>query len=504
MRKKRLLFNTVTSLIFQITTIICGFVLPHLILHHFGSDINGLVNSITQFLAVITFLELGVGSVVKSSLYKPLANKDNDTVSKVIVSANKFFRNIARILFAYVVILAIAYPFLINRSDDGEGFGWLYTAALIGAISISSFAQYYFGVVDILLLTADQHGYIQYTAQTVTLIINTAACAMLINFGASIHLVKLTTSLIFLARPIFIRWYVNKHYSINRKIQYQEEPIKQKWNGIAQHVAAIVLDHTDTLVLTVLSTLSNVSIYSVYFLVVNGVKRLFLSLTGGIQALMGELWAKKEWDVLEQTFNWFEWLLHTGTVFVFGCTAMLIVPFEAVYTDGMTDANYIQPLFGALLVIANAGHCLRLPYNVMILAAGHYKQTQRCYIIAVILNIVISVVLVFVFGLVGVAIGTLVAMLYQTIWMALYNSKHLVKRDIKVFVKQVLIDILTASVAALATFWIPLTSVSYLSWLLLSVEIAGIWIVIIGLINTIFYKDKMFKLISRIKLKFSK
>ena len=216
MRKKRLLWNTVSSLVFQITTIICGFVLPHLILHHFGSSINGLVNSITQFLAVITFLELGVGAVVQSSLYKPLANKDSDTVSKIIVSANKFFRNIARILLVYIVVLVIVYPFITNRSDNGETFSWMYTAALIGAISISSFAQYYFGVVDRLLLTADQRGYIQYTAQTITLILNTVTCAVMINFGASIHMVKLTTSLIFLARPVFLRWYVNRNYTLHK------------------------------------------------------------------------------------------------------------------------------------------------------------------------------------------------------------------------------------------------------------------------------------------------
>ncbi len=501
MRKKKLIWNTISSLVFQITTIICGFILPHLILHHFGSSINGLVNSITQFLAVITFLELGVGAVVQSSLYKPLADKDNEAISKIIVSANRFFRNIARILLVYIIVLIIVYPFITNHYENEESFSWIYTACLIGAISISSFAQYYYGVVDRLLLTADQRGYIQYTAQTVTLILNTITCAIMINFGASIHLVKLTTSLIFLARPVFLRWYVNRNYSINRKIQYKEEPIKQKWNGIAQHISSVVLDHTDTLVLTVLSTLSNVSIYSVYFLVVSGVKQMFLSMTGGIQALIGELWARKDNKSLEQTFSWFEWLLHTGTVFVFGCTAMLIVPFESVYTNGMQDANYIQPMFGVLLVIANAGHCLRLPYNVMILAAGHYKQTQKCYIIAVIINIVLSVVLVFLFGLVGVAIGTLVAMFYQTIWMALYNSKFLIKRSMSVFIKQVIVDILTACLAAVSTFWIPMLSLSYQSWILMAVEIAGIWFLITLLVNYFVYKDKLIRLYDRIKTK---
>lgn len=489
-------FNTVSSLAYELTVIICGFILPRLILGSFGSEVNGLVNSINQFLAIIAFLELGVGSVVQSSLYKPLSQKDEDQVSKIIVSANKFFRNIARILLVYIVILVGVYPFIANQQ-----FGWVYTAALIVAISISSFAQYYFGVVDRLLLTADQRGYIQYTAQTITLILNTLACVILINVGAGIHLVKLTTSIIYLGRPLFLRWYVNKHYNINRKITYDKEPIKQKWNGIAQHIAAVVLDHTDNIVLTVFSTLSNVSIYSVYFLVVNGVKQLFLSMISGVKSLLGELWAKQEKDTLEQTFSWFEWIMHTGTVFVFGCTGILIMPFISVYTQGVTDANYIQPLFSVLITLANAGHCLRLPYNVMILVAGHYKQTQRCYIIAVIINVVLSVVLVIVWGLVGVAIGTLAAMLYQTIWMAFYNSKNLMKRNIKIFFKHLFVDIISGAVAVAATFWIPLMSVSYISWILMALEVAAIWFVVLAVINFIFYPEYLRKLLNKLFIK---
>ena len=70
--KKKLLMNTSASLIFEISTIVTGFIIPRLILSSYGSEVNGLVNSITQFLGIISFLELGVGSVIQSSLYKPL------------------------------------------------------------------------------------------------------------------------------------------------------------------------------------------------------------------------------------------------------------------------------------------------------------------------------------------------------------------------------------------------------------------------------------------------
>lgn len=498
-RGKKLALNTITSLILQLVTVVCGFILPRLILESFGSDVNGLVNSITQFLGVITLLDLGVGAVVQSALYKPLTEKDTDMISKIYVSANKFFRRLAEILLVYVVLLMIFYPLIVNKS-----FGHMYTALLIAAICISSFAQYYFGIVNSLLLNADQRGYIQYTAQIITLILNTIACYIVIKLGASIQIVKLTTSLIFLIRPFFLVLYVKKHYSINRKITYTEEPIKQKWNGMAQHFASYVLSGTDNIVLTLFSTFANVSIYSVYNVVILGVKNALLSMTNGFQSLIGEMLAKKETEKLNNFFGYVEWILHTGTTLIFGCTGVLLVNFVRVYTNGINDADYIQPLFAVLITVANAGHCLRLPYNILILAAGHYKQTQSNYIVAMILNIVISIATVKIWGLIGVSIGTLVAMAYQTVWMARYDSKNIICWPFKNFLKQCGVDVITVLIASLVTFKIPMLSVSYISWFLLALEIFAIWLVIAVLANIVFYRERVSSMFKRIKGRFVK
>ena len=498
-REKKLALNTITSLALEITSLIAGFILPRLILGAFGSEVNGLVSSISQFLGVITLLDFGVGSVVKSSLYKPLAENDKDSISKIYVSASRFFKRIAMILLGYIVVLLIVYPLIVNRN-----FGYLYTATLIGAICISSFAQYYFGMVNNLLLSADQKGYIQYTAQIVTIILNTIACAILIKLGGSVQVVKLTTSLIFVARPLFLNLYVRKHYDIDRKITYTEEPIKQKWNGIAQHFASYVLQGTDNIILTMFSTLANVSIYSVHSNVIFGVKSALLSMTNGFQSLIGEMIAKKETEKLNRFFSYVEWILHTGTTLVFGCTGVLIISFVKVYTNGIDDADYIQPLFAVLITVANAGHCLRLPYNIVILAAGHYKQTQSNYIIAMILNIVISVATVKIWGLIGVSIGTLVAMAYQTVWMAWYDSKNIVFWPFSKFLKQCGVDILTVILASLATFKIPLLSVSYQAWVLQAVEVFACWLAISVIVNLIFYREKLNVAFGRIKKKFVK
>lgn len=493
MRKKKLAANTVSSLLFRICTIICGFILPRLILSNYGSEINGLVNSITQFLGVIAFLELGVGAVVQSSLYKPLADKDNEQISRIVVSGQKFFTQIAYILIGYVLVLFFVYPYISNQN-----FSIIFTGTLILTISISSFAQYYFGIINGLLLTADQRGYISYNVQTITLILNTFACFILIKFGASIHVVKLMTSLIYIIRPIVLSVYVKKTYKINWKIQYEKEPIKQKWNGVAQHVASVVLDSTDSIVLTMFAGLKAVSVYSIYNIVVSGVKQLLLAMTNGIQSLMGELWAKQELDELKRFFGWVEWTIHTGTIFVFGVTAILIVPFVQIYTSGINDANYIQPVFSFLIIAANAGHCLRLPYNIMILAGGHYKQTQNNYIIAALINIVVSVLAVKNWGLVGVAIGTLIAMFYQTIWMAIYDSKKLICWPIKKFIKQIFVDCITVLCFAIVALVFKLNMVTWLGWIVYAIIIAIGAITIQVFINMFFYKNYIKQLVKSV------
>ena len=495
-RKKKLMLNSIMSLIYQGLTLICGFILPRFFLKYYGSAVNGLVSSITQFLGFIVICESGVGAVVQSTFYKPLADNDKEQVSRIFVSSDRFFRKLAIIMVVYTVILMVIYPF-----GSLESFDYFFTFTLIFVISISTFAQYYFGMTYKLLLFADQLSYRVLAVQCGALLSNAVSCIVLMTLGLTIQLVKLCSSVIFLIQPLIVISFAKRIYHIDRSVALIEEPIKQKWNGLAQHVAAVVLNNTDTMVLTILSTLENVSIYAVHNMVLTGVDRLVDSLTAGMRAMLGNMLAKGEMEELKKTFRNTEWLLHTVTVLVFGCTAVLIVPFISVYTNGIQDANYYQPLFAILITMAHAGHCLRLPYNILILAAGHFKQTQRCYVIAAVLNIIISVACVFFFGLIGVAIGTLVAMVYQTIWMAIYDSKNIIAWPFKIFIKQIVVDLICIVVGLFLSGQFTLGATTYFAWVIMAIKVGLIWLVVVSLVNFIFYRENMIRMFGKITKK---
>lgn len=496
-RTQKLKMNTRVSLLARLVMVISGLILPRLILSYYGAETHGLVNSINQFLGIITFLDLGVGAVVRSALYHPLVTKDNNQLSLVLIAAKDYFRKIAYALVIFVIGLIIFYPLLIDST-----YSHLSTGVLIIALSISKFGQYYFGVVNELLLSANQQDYIQLGSEIVVVILNLLISIGLIYLGASIQIVKLVAGLIYLIRPFYLSFYVKNNFNIDYKKEVKEDPLPQKWNGMGQHLAYFVQNNTDIVVLTTFLTLEDVSIYSVYNMVVSALKQILHSLTSGIQSFFGDLYARKEIDLLNDYFNKIEWIVHTSVSFLYGMAVVLINSFVNIYTSGVEGISYEAPLFSLLIVLASVAYSVKTPYNSMVLSAGHFKQTQNSSFVEACLNIIISLLLVDRFGIIGVAIGTLVSMTYRTVYLVIYLSKNILFRSVRKFLKHVFVDFVSFSSVIiisnlLSRFYVIQTLIE---WVIAGVLISITYIILLLIINSIFYKnttDLIFKSIFR-------
>lgn len=495
MRGKKALKNIISSLTLQIVTVICGLIVPRLIIKSFGSNVNGLITSITQFLGYITLLESGFGPVVKSILYKPIASKNKEEIAKILRASEKFFRIISYIFIAYIVILCLVIPTIVSNE-----FNTLFTLSLVIIIAISIFAEYYFGMTYRLYLQAEQKTYVTSIIQIGTTILNTIMIVILIKFGANIHSVKLISALIFIFKPILQNIYVRKKYNINLKNAETGYRIKQKWDGLAQHIAAVIHSNTDVVILTLFTNTLEVSVYSVYWLVVNSIKKLVQSLTGGIEASFGDMIAKGERENLNKSFRAYESFYFTIITIIFSCTLILILPFVTIYTKGITDVNYYRPAFAYLIVLAEFMWTMRLPYSSVTLAAGHFKQTKKGAWLEASINIVLSAILVFKFGLIGVAIGTLVAMIIRTIEFMYHTSKYILERSIWHTYKRLIAVAIQVTIILLITQFIPMTNVTdYAQWTVKALIVAVISGTVVITLNCILYKNDIKDVLNIIK-----
>lgn len=500
MRSKKAILNIISSLMLQITILICGFIVPKVIITNFGSNVNGLVSSITQFLAYITLLEAGMGPVVKSALYGPIAKKDKKQIENILKAAEKFFRVIAAIFIVYLIGLSFVYPLIVKAEFD-----FMYTMSLVVIISISTLAEYYFGMVYKLYLQAEQKTYVTSVIQIIGYILNTIAVIVLVNAKANIQLVKLVGGFIFVLRPIAQNIYVKKKYNINLREADKDYQLKQKWDGLAQHIAAVVHNNTDITIVTIFSEIAEVSVYSVYMLVIRGIKSIIQAFTGGVDASFGDMIAKGEQKQLNKSFKTYELFYYTITTIAYTCTIILIVPFIAVYTFGITDANYIRPLFAILLVLAEFVWAIRLPYSSITLAAGHFKETQKGAWVEAISNIVISLILVWKYGIVGVAIGTLVAMLIRTVEFVYHTNKYILERkQSESTIRFGIIAIQLIVVALLSKLLPTYEFTNYLIWIKYACMILVLTLIIVLPINLIVYRKDAKDLLKILKRNFKR
>lgn len=72
-RTARFVQNTLSTALYQLTAMVMGFITPRLMILYYGSEINGLIVSVTEFLTYFKMLEAGLAASVNVALYEPLA-----------------------------------------------------------------------------------------------------------------------------------------------------------------------------------------------------------------------------------------------------------------------------------------------------------------------------------------------------------------------------------------------------------------------------------------------
>ena len=489
-RGKRALYNSLSNVLAQIVTMICGFILPRLVLSTFGSSYNGITASVSQFLSVIALLRAGVGGATRASLYKSLADKNIIQVSATIKATEIFMRKVAFIFLCFVIGFSIIYPFFVR-----DEFEWGFAASLVLIISFSTFIQYFFGITYQMLLQADQRQYITSFISIGATILNTILAVLLIKLGVGIHGVKMGSAVAYSITPITLNILVKKQYNLVKRVEPDFSSITQRWDAFFHQLAGFIHSNTDITLLTLFTNTKEVSVYTIYYLVANGLKSVMNTLVVGVEAAFGNIIARNEQEVLKTNVIYYETLLHFFSSILFGAAIILVTPFVQVYTRGVSDVNYSRFLFGYLAIVGEMLFVLRSPYEALVNAAGHFKQTKKYAFAETGINIVISVIMVGKYGLIGVVIGTVVAIVFRNITFGVYASKVIIHRSFFVLLKRFTISVITViSICLLSTIIPKPEMVSYLCWIKYAIEITFLSIGVTIFFNIFVYKDNMVQL----------
>lgn len=473
-------YNLISALFLQIVTTLSGLILPRIIIMTFGSSINGLVSSISQFLSFISLLEGGLGAVVLAELYKPIEQRKTSKINDILISCNSFFKKLSIVFVVYTVILMIFYPIVFSSE-----YSYSFVSSLIFILSISTVIQYLLSITYTLLLQADQKVYICNIVASITILLNLLIGLLVIKIFPNIHIMKLLSGLVYLLQPIIYKKYFLNHYDYSI-VGKSNHKLKNQWSGFYQNLAHYITMNTDVMVLTVFTTFTEISIYSVYMLALNALRLIISSVASSYQSNLGKFIALNDNDSLIKSFKRFESLTWIASLALFSTCLLLINGFVNVYTLGVHDTNYYQPYFAYAMVLSQMFYCGRESYRLLILSAGRFRETNFGAIIEAMLNLVLSIILVRYFGLLGVAIGTLVSVVYRLIYFIYYLKKDMNILNMKQLAKEIVTITMVILINTIIYFCFPIGIDSILSFIINGIvvfllEVIGIYIISKGL-----------------------
>lgn len=479
-RTSKFLYNTFFAASYQIVILLVGFITPRIMLQYYGSEINGLITSITQFISYFNLVEAGLSSAAVYALYKPLAENNYREISAIVVATKRFYMISGYIFGALVMGLALVYPMMIQVSD----LAYWQVFLLILILGFSGVLEFFTLGKYRALLTADQKLYVISISSILYTVLNTVILTGMAFMQINIVVLKTVALSSILLRCLVLYLYSKRNYTY---IDYKESPnnraLNKRWDALYLQVLGAVHSGAPVIIATIFTDLKIVSIYSVYNMVTGGIAGILGIFTNGLSSSFGDIIARKQTEILQKAYQEFEFAYYSLITLVYSVSFVLIMPFIRLYTAGITDVNYDVPYLGFLFILNALLYNLKTPQGMLVISAGHYKETKLQTTIQGVIAVVGGVILAPKYGVVGILLGTIFSNLYRVFDLFFYVSRNITKLPVFITFKKVLCMLAEIFIVYLPSLYFKMICNTYLQWLKYAIIItiyASLVILIVG------------------------
>lgn len=421
-RTKIFAVNTCLTGLHHIFVIISGFIIPKIMLFYYGSDIFGLVTSITQFVSYFMIVEAGLATAGVVALYKPIVNKDYKTISGIVSATRKLYYSTGHIFFLLVTVLAIFYPIFVKL----EGMSYYDIALLTLVIGASGTLDFYTMSRFRIVLTAFQKVYIIAIGNIIYVIANIVITYLCAKSGCSIVILKFLVLSSVLARSFFLRLYVHHYYySIDYKAKPIVNALKNRWDALYLQILGAIHTGTPIILITVFCSLTDVSVYAVFNIAIAGILGLLSLFSTSLFPSFGDIIARKDKSLLQSSFEKFEILYYMLLGIISTCLFLLLQNFVSIYTNGVEgNSEYSFPLLGYMMTANMLLHNIKTPQGMLVLSAGLFKETRIQTSIQGLLAIFCGAIMGYFWGIKGVILGIMISNIYRDIDLMFFIPKR--------------------------------------------------------------------------------
>jgi O-antigen/teichoic acid export membrane protein len=411
--------NIFSGFVGQLIQTILGFISRTIFIKYLGAEYLGVSGLFSNILGLLSLAELGVGSAITFSLYKPIADNNKTKIAALMNLYGKAYNAIG----IFIGIVGITFiPFIDdiikNTLNIQESIYIIYLFYLFNSVSS------YFFSYKISIINADQRNYIVQAISYVISIIQTIFQVIILITTKNFLLYLILQSVFNFLNNFLISRTANKLYPFIRD-KNAEKLDKETKKGIINNIRALTITKlggtmvgsTDNIIISYFSGIVSIGLCSNYNLLISIINGILQQLFSSISASIGNLNAKEE---VEKKISFF-YILNFMNFWLFGFGTIGIIILSNDIIRLWLGSSYILPQHITIIMAVNF-YMVGMQNAVWTYKStlGLFKYGRYMVFATGIINIIFSIILGKIFGIFGVLAATAISRVLTNSWYEPY------------------------------------------------------------------------------------
>ena len=450
-RTKNTVRSILTGSVNRIINIILPFFSRTVILYVLGTKYLGLSSLFSSILSFLSLSELGMGAAMVYSMYRPIAENDEDTLCALL----NLYRRLYRIIGWVVLLLGLGLmPFLRQLIHDeippDIDLNLLYLLYLFNAV-LSYWLFAYKNAILQAYQRSDVNNVISSILVPVSYVVMLLSLWLTKNYYAYILWQPLFTVLTNLLRSR----YVDRHFPT---LKPRGEISPELRRSITKKVAAligtklntVVLNAADNLVMSAFLGLTVIAVYGNYHMIMSSIIGflgiIYSAMTAGLGNSLQTEPIEKNYADFEQLSFMNSWLVGWCTV----CLVCLYQPFMELWVgEELMFPTHVVLQLGLYFYI----YQIRKIPVVYKDAAGIWWEDRFRPYVCMVTNVVLNILLVQAIGISGIILSTVFSLCISIPWENHTIFKYVFRRGSRSYYGKMALSALTMAVGGAVCWW---------------------------------------------------
>lgn len=418
-RTKNATRNIIFGIILKVYQIFVPFIMRTAMIYLMGVQYLGLNSLFTSVLQVLNLAELGVGSAMIYSMYKPIAEDDNVAICALMKLYRTYYRIIGLVIATVGLILTPFIPKLIS-GDVPQGIN-IYVLYLLnlGATVLSYWLFAYKNSILQAHQRVDVVSKVTLVTSTIQYILQLFALWAFKNYYLYVIVLLATQALTNITTAVC----ADKLYPQFKPAGQVKPEEKKAINGrirdlFTSKIGGIIYDSADTIVISSFLGLTALAIYQNYFYILNAITSLITVVFSACTAGIGNSIVVETKEKNYRDLNKFTFIICWGAGFCSVCLLCLYQPFMELWVGKELMLSFSAVICFVVYFFIRQMNSL---FNMYKDASGMWHEDRFRPLVAALTNLALNLILVQFIGIYGILISTVAAIICVGMPWLLHN-----------------------------------------------------------------------------------